>query len=90
LASRRPRARDGSAAQDDDGPDEDDFLLLEEDLNEITAEVNDLAKFVQLNYTGFQKVIKKHDVSLMSSLTVTADQGRNKLNGSSNLSSQRD
>ncbi|TVY52767.1 Vacuolar transporter chaperone 4, partial [Lachnellula cervina] len=61
MESRRPRARDGSAAQDDDEPDSEDFMLLEEDLNEITAEVNDLAKFVQLNYTGFQKIIKKHD-----------------------------
>ena len=27
------------------------------------ADVHDLAKFTQLNYTGFQKIIKKHDVS---------------------------
>lgn len=26
------------------------------------ADVHDLAKFTQLNYTGFQKIIKKHDV----------------------------
>lgn len=44
-------------------PTEDDFLLLEEDLSEIIADVHDLAKFTQLNYTGFQKIIKKHDVS---------------------------
>ena len=42
-------------------PSEDDFLLLEEDLSDIIADVHDLAKFTQLNYTGFQKIIKKHD-----------------------------
>lgn len=40
---------------------EDDFLLLEEDLSDIIADVHDLAKYTQLNYTGFQKIIKKHD-----------------------------
>lgn len=42
---------------------EEDFELLEEDLSDIIADVHDLAKFTQLNYTGFQKIIKKHDVS---------------------------
>ncbi|KAF2115539.1 VTC domain-containing protein [Lophiotrema nucula] len=50
---------DGRGA--DDGPAEEDFELLEEDLSDIIAEVHDLAKFTQLNYTGFQKIIKKHD-----------------------------
>ena len=45
-----------------DGPSEEEFLLLEEDLSDIIADVHDLAKFVQLNYTGFYKIIKKHDV----------------------------
>jgi SPX domain protein involved in polyphosphate accumulation len=45
-----------------DGPTEEDFMLLEEDLSDIIADVHDLAKFTQLNYTGFQKIIKKHDV----------------------------
>ena len=44
-------------------PSEEDFLLLEEDLSDIIADVHDLAKFTQLNYTGFQKIVKKHDVS---------------------------
>ena len=49
--------------QDHEGnPSEEDFLLLEEDLSNIIADVHDLAKFTQLNYTGFQKIIKKHDV----------------------------
>ena len=47
-----------------DGPSEEEFMLLEEDLSDIIADVHDLAKFVQLNYTGFFKIIKKHDVSV--------------------------
>ncbi|KAL2002635.1 hypothetical protein VTN02DRAFT_6343 [Thermoascus thermophilus] len=42
-------------------PTDEDFMLLEEDLSDIIADVHDLAKFTQLNYTGFQKIIKKHD-----------------------------
>lgn len=45
-------------------PTDDDFLELEQMLSDIIADVHDLAKFTQLNYTGFQKIIKKHDVSL--------------------------
>ncbi|KAM0463882.1 hypothetical protein ACHAO4_000606 [Trichoderma viride] len=45
----------------EEGPSEEEFLLLEEDLSDIIADVHDLAKFVQLNYTGFYKIIKKHD-----------------------------
>jgi SPX domain protein involved in polyphosphate accumulation/uncharacterized membrane protein YidH (DUF202 family) len=51
-------ALDGSHTEP---PSEDDFMLLEEDLSDIIADVHDLAKFIQLNYTGFQKIIKKHD-----------------------------
>ena len=46
---------------DEHGPSEEEFMLLEEDLSNIIADVHDLAKFVQLNYTGFYKIIKKHD-----------------------------
>ena len=52
-----------------DGPSEEEFMLLEEDLSDIIADVHDLAKFVQLNYTGFYKIIKKHDVSLVPTST---------------------
>ncbi|CAD6504226.1 BgTH12-05959 [Blumeria graminis f. sp. triticale] len=45
----------------EDAPSEAEFIMLEEDLSDIIADVHDLAKFVQLNYTGFQKIIKKHD-----------------------------
>lgn len=44
------------------GPSEEEFILLEQDLSDIIADVHDLAKYVQLNYTGFYKIIKKHDV----------------------------
>lgn len=37
------------------------FEDLEYDLEDILSDVHDLAKFTQLNYTGFQKIIKKHD-----------------------------
>lgn len=43
-------------------PSDEDFLVLEQILSDIIADVHDLAKFTQLNYTGFQKIIKKHDV----------------------------
>jgi DNA replication licensing factor MCM4 len=59
-------ARDSRRASE--RPDDEDFLLLEADLSDIIADVHDLAKFTQLNYTGFQKIIKKHDVSFCSSI----------------------
>ncbi|KAK9471521.1 VTC domain-containing protein [Dipodascopsis tothii] len=40
---------------------EQGFIELELDLEEILSDVHDLAKFTRLNYTGFQKIIKKHD-----------------------------
>jgi DNA replication licensing factor MCM4 len=61
VISRAKRAESGELAHGEE-PTEDDFLLLEEDLSDIIADVHDLAKFTQLNYTGFQKIIKKHDV----------------------------
>ena len=58
-------ARAEAAQRDEAGkanaPTEEEFMLLEEDLSDIIADVHDLAKFTQLNYTGFQKIIKKHD-----------------------------
>lgn len=68
LDSRPPARRQNTVpgAQGEDGPEEsgpteDDFEMLEADLSDIIADVHDLAKFTQLNYTGFQKIIKKHD-----------------------------
>ncbi len=64
----KPTQNGNSGLAEDDVPSEDDFMLLEEDLSDIIADVHDLAKFTQLNYTGFQKIIKKHDVSLVVDL----------------------
>lgn len=60
------KADGNNAALAQDSPSEEDFELLEEDLSDIIADVHDLAKFAQLNYTGFQKIIKKHDVGQYS------------------------
>lgn len=43
-------------------PSEEEFMALEADLNVAVADVHDLDKFVSLNYTGFNKIVKKHDV----------------------------
>jgi len=51
-------------------PTDADFLMLEQLLSDIIADVHDLAKFTQLNYTGFQKIIKKHDVCFASNFRV--------------------
>ena len=67
LDKRGPKpAQNGNTGhiEEDDVPTEEDFMLLEEDLSDIIADVHDLAKFTQLNYTGFQKIIKKHDVRI--------------------------
>ncbi|CAJ0761871.1 8730_t:CDS:10 [Entrophospora sp. SA101] len=45
----------GSAAK------EENYTLLDTELSMIIADVHDLAKFTRLNYTGFLKIIKKHD-----------------------------
>ncbi|KAK4517569.1 uncharacterized protein ATC70_000909 [Mucor velutinosus] len=44
-----------------ENPEEDDFTASEIELGHIIADVHDLAKFTRLNYTGFLKIIKKHD-----------------------------
>lgn len=48
---------------DDDGTSDWDaqFVELEERLAVIIADVHDLALFTKLNYTGFLKIVKKHD-----------------------------
>lgn len=86
LDSRGPKStQNGSLIQlEDDVPTEDDFMLLEEDLSDIIADVHDLAKFTQLNYTGFQKIIKKHDVSQTSNAITPKEmliEDRNKPDG---------
>lgn len=46
---------------DDTDAYEERFLELEERLAVIIADVHDLALFTKLNYTGFHKIVKKHD-----------------------------
>ena len=59
VLERQDRQNTGEDSTDDGL--EEDFLLLEADLSDIIADVHDLSKYTQLNYTGFQKIIKKHD-----------------------------
>lgn len=42
-------------------PRAETFEVLEEEVSDVIADVHDLSKFAQLNYTGFTKIIKKHD-----------------------------
>jgi SPX domain protein involved in polyphosphate accumulation/uncharacterized membrane protein YidH (DUF202 family) len=55
------RQQQQNASEETDTDLEEDFELLEQDLSDVIADVHDLAKYTQLNYTGFQKIIKKHD-----------------------------
>lgn len=87
-SSRRRRSTTGGTL--DDGPSEDEFEILEEELSDIIADVHDLAKYTQLNYTGFQKIIKKHDVRFRCPSKSLADSNRNKLAGRSSRYSLRD
>lgn len=48
-------------SDDDTDAFEERFLELEERLAVIIADVHDLALFTKLNYTGFHKIVKKHD-----------------------------
>ncbi|EGV60644.1 vacuolar transporter chaperone [Yamadazyma tenuis] len=41
--------------------EDDEFQSLENELSDVIADVHDLARFTRLNYTGFQKIVKKHD-----------------------------
>ncbi|KAL7409664.1 VTC domain-containing protein [Mrakia frigida] len=65
-----PGGSDDGSDDDDDDDDSDDgsvdaveekFRALEEDVAILVADVHDLALFTKLNYTGFIKIIKKHD-----------------------------
>jgi SPX domain protein involved in polyphosphate accumulation len=56
-------AREVDSLCQSENPEEDEFTASEIELGHIIADVHDLAKFTRLNYTGFLKIIKKHDVS---------------------------
>lgn len=40
---------------------EQGWQVMNEALTDVLFDINDLAKFTRINYTGFQKIIKKHD-----------------------------
>ncbi|KAH9885846.1 SPX-domain-containing protein [Cubamyces lactineus] len=40
---------------------EDQFIVLEEEVATLVADVHDLALYTKLNITGFMKILKKHD-----------------------------
>lgn len=71
----RSHADDDGGSDDDDDDDEEGSTMSEGDVEErfrefedevavLVADVHDLALFTKLNFTGFQKIVKKHDVSL--------------------------
>ncbi|RIA93067.1 VTC domain-containing protein [Glomus cerebriforme] len=39
----------------------DKYAEVEREINDITEELNELARYARLNYTGIMKIIKKHD-----------------------------
>jgi SPX domain protein involved in polyphosphate accumulation len=67
------RDDDGGSDDEDMGDDESEglsesgieerFRELEEEVAILVADVHDLALFTKLNFTGFVKIVKKHDVS---------------------------
>ncbi|BGP19071.1 hypothetical protein JCM10213_006662 [Rhodosporidiobolus nylandii] len=52
---------DDNMSDTSDDEFEDRFVDLEEDLANVIADVHDLGHFSHLNYTGFIKIVKKHD-----------------------------
>lgn len=64
---RQSYGSDVDDSDDDDEIPEDEeeierrFSELEEDLEVLIADVYDLGRFTHLNYTGFIKIVKKHD-----------------------------
>lgn len=67
-------ALDGGSDDEDDGADDDEdasseasydekFKDMEEEVATLVADVHDLALYTKLNFTGFMKIVKKHDVS---------------------------
>jgi len=66
--------RDDDGGSDDDDEEsamsvddvEERFRELEEEVATLVADVHDLALFTKLNFTGFVKIVKKHDVGLPS------------------------
>ncbi|QRV89661.1 vacuolar transporter chaperone 4 [Ceratobasidium sp. AG-Ba] len=72
---------DGGSDDELDDPVEDDeddiesleekFRQLEEEVATLVADVHDLALYTKLNFTGFMKIVKKHDKQTKLSLKST-------------------
>ncbi|KAJ3182312.1 vacuolar transporter chaperone [Geranomyces variabilis] len=45
----------------EEAADESRFARVEEEIRRITMEVTELSKYIRLNYSGFLKILKKHD-----------------------------
>ncbi|PCH42319.1 SPX-domain-containing protein [Wolfiporia cocos MD-104 SS10] len=70
---RGPSEHQDAGSDDDDDTDdedsaamsvdalEDQFMVLEEEVATLVADVHDLALYTKLNITGFMKILKKHD-----------------------------
>ncbi|ORZ28721.1 hypothetical protein BCR41DRAFT_330198 [Lobosporangium transversale] len=54
------------------GAQEETWRALEIELYRLVAEIDVLAKYTRLNYTGLLKIVKKHDVGEHDSILVTA------------------
>ncbi|KAJ3005913.1 vacuolar transporter chaperone [Thoreauomyces humboldtii] len=54
-------AVDSVLANTEEEAEEDRFFRVEEEIRRITLEVTELSKFIRLNYSGFLKILKKHD-----------------------------
>lgn len=51
---------------------EDQFLLLEEEVANLVADVHDLALYTKLNITGFMKILKvRHELMADFSVSLT-------------------
>lgn len=59
ATASKSSATSATAALDDDSKAK--LKELEEELDSITNEVKELKKFSNINYTGFLKIVKKHD-----------------------------
>lgn len=85
----KSESREVNVLCEKENPEEDEFTASEMELEHIIADVHDLSKFTRLNYTGFLKIIKKHDVSSERNhrpvcLTTTITRIRKSLAGHSN------
>lgn len=56
-----PAPADGNEAPKADDATKADFRALEPELDSIMDQVKELKKYSSINYTGFLKIVKKHD-----------------------------